>query len=197
MDKKTLGPGITFFPQPATWVVTVDNVGTIDLMTASWVSVVSKTPPTIAVSLHHLRQSYANIQENGVFTVNAIPAAQVVAGDYCGLVSGRDVDKLLATELTPQASLHVAPPILVESPLNLECRVSNEVAIGDYRLVLAEILEIHIDAAACREQGYDAAVIDPLVYLGGIREYWSLGEKAGTAYSIGRELMPKSADAES
>ena len=190
MNKKTLGPGITFFPQPATWVVSVDVEGTIDIMTASWVSVVSKTPPTIAISLHHGRQSYANIQGNGVFTVNIIPTSQVVTGDLCGLVSGRDVDKLAVTDLTPVAALHVAPPLLAESPLNLECRVASEVAIGDYRLILAEILEIHIDAAACRDGGYDAAVIDPLVYLGGIREYWGLGEKAGTAYSIGKALLP-------
>lgn len=191
MDKKRLGPGITFFPQPATWVVTVDSSGKIDIMTASWVSVVSKTPPTIGISLHHGRQSYANIQQNRAFTVNVIPASQVVAGDFCGLVSGRDVDKLSVTDLTPRAGMHVAAPILIESPLNLECQMTSEVAIGDYRLILAEILEIHIDAAACLEQGYDAKVIDPLVYLGGIREYWGLGEKAGTAYSIGKALIPK------
>lgn len=192
MNKKTLGPGITFFPQPATWIVSVDSAGTIDVMTASWVSLVSKTPPTIALSLYHGRQSYANIQQSGVFTVNVIPSTQVVAGDYCGLVSGRDVDKLAATDLTPIAALNIAAPILAESPLNLECRVMNEVVIGDYRLILGEVLEIHIAAAACQDNGYDATVIDPLVYLGGIREYWRLGEKAGMAYSVGKDLLPKS-----
>ena len=191
MNKKTIGPGITFFPQPATWIVSVDREGTIDVMTASWVSVVSKTPPTIGLSLHHGRQSYANIQQSGAFTINVIPGSQVVAGDFCGLVSGRDVDKLAATDLTVRAGLHIVAPILAESPLNLECRVTSEVAIGDYRLILAEILEIHIDAAACRDHGYDASVIDPLVYLGGIREYWHLGEKAGTAYSVGKVLLLK------
>ena len=191
MDKKTLGPGITFFPQPATWIVSVDSAGIIDVMTASWVSLVSKTPPTIVISLHHGRQSYTNIQQSGVFTVNVIPGSQVVAGDYCGLVSGRDVDKLAMTDLTPCAALHVVAPILAESPLNLECRVTNEVTIGDYRLILGEVLEIHVAAAACRDHGYDAAVIDPLVYLGGIREYWGLGEKVGTAYSVGKVLLSK------
>lgn len=191
MNKKTLGPGITFFPQPATWIVSVDKDGTIDVMTASWVSMVSKTPPTIALSLHHGRQTYANIQQSGVFTVNIIPSSQAVAGDYCGLISGRDVDKLAKTDLTPVAALHVAAPILAESPLNLECRVINKVVIGDYHLILGEVLEIHIAAAACLDTGFDASVIDPLVYLGGIREYWGLGEKVGTAYSIGKELIPK------
>lgn len=191
MIKKTLGPGITFFPQPATWIVSVDKEGAIDIMTASWVSMVSKTPPTIALSLHHGRQTYANIQQSGVFTVNIIPSTQVVAGDYCGLISGRDDDKLATTDLTPVAALHVAAPILAESPLNLECRVINTVVIGEYRLILGEVLEIHVAAAACLDAGYDASVIDPLVYLGGIREYWGLGEKVGTAYSVGKVLLPK------
>ena len=191
MNKKTLGPGITFFPQPATWIVSVDKEGAIDIMTASWVSMVSKTPPAIALSLHHGRQTYANIEESGVFTVNIIPSSQAVAGDYCGLISGRDVDKLATTDLTPVAALHVAAPLLAESPLNLECRVINKVVIGDYHLILGEVLEIHIAAAACLDVGYDASVIDPLVYLGGIREYWGLGKKVGTAYSIGKELLPK------
>lgn len=191
MSKKTLGPGITFFPQPATWIVTVDADGEIDLMTASWVSLTSKTPPTIGVSLHHGRKSYANLQRNREFTVNIIPASQVEAGDFCGLVSGREVDKLVHTDLTPVAAQQVAAPLLAESPLNLECRVSREIEIGDYRLILAEILEIHIDTAACRDHGYDAAVLDPLVFLGGIREYWSLGQKVGDAYSVGKGLLPK------
>src|SRR5512133_1002820 len=168
MEKRVLGPGITFFPQPATWIVTVDVEGMIDLMTASWVGLVSKTPPTIAVSLHHGRQTYANLTATGSFTVNLIPASRVVEGDYCGLVSGRSQDKLSIVDLTPIGSLHIAAPILDESPLCLECRVSSEVELGEYRLVLGEVLDIHIDDAACRDSGYDAAVLDPLVYLGGI-----------------------------
>lgn len=191
MEKRALGPGIVFFPQPATWIATVDREGVIDLMTASWVGLVSKTPPTLGVSLHHNRQTYANIAATGCFTANVIPTSRAVEGDYCGLVSGRQADKLAAVDLTPVGSLHVAAPLLDESPLCLECRVSGEVELGDYRLVLGEILDIHIDAAACREQGYDAAAIDPLVYLGGIREYWSLGRKVGDAYSIGKELPEK------
>lgn len=189
MEKRTLGPGITFFPQPATWIVTVDKDGFIDLMTASWVSLVNKTPPTLAVSLHHGRKTYANLVATGCFTANVIPAGRALEGDYCGLASGHQTDKLAVVDLTPVGSLHIAAPILDESPLSLECRVSREVEIGDYRLVLGEVLDIHIDEAACGEQGYDVAVIDPLVYLGGLREYWSLGQKVGDAYNIGKQLL--------
>lgn len=191
MRKRSLGPGIVFFPQPATWIATVDSAGTIDLMTASWVSLVSKTPPTLAVSLHHNRRTYANIGATGCFTANIIPVERVVEGDYCGLVSGNAEDKLAVTDLTPTGSFHVAAPLIGESPLSLECRVSGETVIGDYRLVLGEILDIHINEAACRDNGYDIAAIDPLVYLGGIREYWSLGRQAGTAYSVGKRLINK------
>lgn len=189
MDKIQLGPGITFFPQPATWIATVDSGGRPNLMTASWVALVSKTPPTIAVSLHHGRQSYSNLHATGVFSVNVIPAAQAVAGDYCGLVSGRSADKADVAGLAFSAARHIAAPLVVQSPLNLECRVSGESVIGDYRLVLGEVLEIHALASACRDGRLDPAAIDPLVYLGGVREYWSLGEKVATAYSAGKALL--------
>lgn len=191
MDKVQLGPGITFFPQPATWIATVDANGRPNLMTASWVALVSKTPPTIAISLHHGRQSYSNIHATGVFTVNVIAVAQVVAGDYCGLTSGRTLDKVETSGLTLTTARHVAAPLVVESPLNLECKVSGETVIGDYRLILGEVLQIHALAAACHDGQLDPAIIDPLVYLGGVREYWSLGSKVGTAYSVGKSLIER------
>src|SRR5690554_6839607 len=97
---RRLGPCITFFPQPTTLVSTVDAEGKPDLMTASWVSVVSKTPPTLAVSLHQGRQSYANIKETGCFTINAVPTPLTAEADFCGLASGRQIDKWERTGLT-------------------------------------------------------------------------------------------------
>jgi flavin reductase (DIM6/NTAB) family NADH-FMN oxidoreductase RutF len=96
------------------------------------------------------------------------------------------------TGLTTGRADIVAPPLLKESPLNLECRLTLELPLGEYRLLLAEILEVHIDPAAELEGGgLDATVFDPLVYLGGVREYWSLGEKKADAYKDGLTLEGK------
>ncbi|PLX85192.1 MAG: hypothetical protein C0617_05775 [Desulfuromonas sp.] len=190
MKKRTLGPCVTFFPQPTTLVTTVGTDGRIDLMTASWAGVVSKTPPTMGISLHHGRLTYAQLKETGCFVVNMVPASLAVEADYCGLKSGRDEDKLARTGLTAVEAAHVAAPLIAESPLNVECRVTGEVALGEYRLVLGEILEIHADEAAFGESGtMDAGTFDPLVYLGGIREYWNLGQKKADAYRDGTKLF--------
>lgn len=190
MQKRRLGPCITFFPQPATLVSSVGGDERSNLMAASWVAVVSKTPPTIAIALHRGRQTTKNIAETGCFTVNVMPSTLAAETDYCGLRSGREEDKASACGLTLTPSDHVAAPIVSESPLNLECRRSGEVEIGEYLLILGEILQVHASEEAFGPGGeIDAGGFDPLVYLGGIREYWSLGEKVADAYLEGKKFL--------
>jgi len=190
MQKRQLGPCVSFFPQPTTLISTVDSSGAFDIMTASWVSIVSKTPPTLAVSLNRSRLTYEQIRQTGCFVVNMVPAHLTVQADYCGLRSGRERNKLEVVGLTPVGASHVAAPLLAECPLNVECRLSQEVELGDYVLVMGEILEIHADEAAFGvDDRMDAGIFDPLVYLGGIREYWRLGERAGVAYHDGKRYI--------
>lgn len=192
MRKRQLGPCVTFFPQPTTLISSIGADGRVDIMTASWVGVVSKTPPTMAVALNRSRLTYEHIRQTGGFVVNLAPASLAVVADYCGLKSGRDEDKLSVTGLTPVPAHHIAAPLLDESPLNVECILRGEVELGDYRLLLGEILEIHgAEAAFIAGATPDARVFDPLVYLGGIREYWNLGEKQADAYRDGKLLFEK------
>jgi flavin reductase (DIM6/NTAB) family NADH-FMN oxidoreductase RutF len=190
MKKRQLGPCVTFFPQPTTLVVSVDPAGGTNVMTASWAGIVSKTPPMMAVSLHRGRKTYEQIRATGCFTVNMVPASLAVQADYCGLKSGRDEDKVGAAGLTLTPASQVSAPLVGESPLNVECRLRQEVELGEYRLMLGEILEIHAAEEAFDPAGKgDVRAFDPLVYLGGIREYWSLGEKVADAYQAGKKLF--------
>jgi len=192
MEKRQLGPCVTFFPQPATLIATRDARGEVNLMMASWVGIVSKTPPTMAISLHHDRETYANITAGKAFSVNVVPARLAVAADACGLASGKKIDKQLLTGLKISAGVLAGAPLVVESPLNVECRYLREIELGDYRLVLGEIVEIHVCESAFDAQGkVDVRAFDPLVYLGGLREYWSLGEKQADAYHAGLVLLDK------
>jgi len=190
LKKRQLGACVTFFPQPATLVTTCDEDGKANIMMASWVGIVSKTPPTMAVSLHHNRKTYANIKATGVFSVNAVPSKMAVAADACGLASGHTVNKqeLTSLELSPGTLDGVS--LVADSPLNVECRFVREVELGDYRLVLGEIAEIHAcDEAFDKDGRADAMAFDPLVYLGGLREYWSLGKKEADAYKAGLPML--------
>lgn len=192
MKKRQLGPCVTFFPQPATLVATQDDQGLVNLMMASWVGIVSKTPPTIAVSLNRDRKSYANIMQSKAFSINVVPSSLAAEADACGLVSGKKADKLRLTGLDVASVAAGGIPVVTESPLNVECRFLREVELGDYCLVMGEIVEIHASDSAFDEQGQpDIKDFDPLVYLGGLREYWSLGKKEADAYKSGLELLEK------
>ena len=189
MNKVRLGPCVTFFPQPTTLVSTLSATGEVNVMTASWAGIVSKTPPTMAVSLHQSRKSYANIKERGEFVVNMVPASLAVEADFCGIRSGHDLNKLETVGLHTERAAVVSVPLIAESPLSVECKLTLELPLGDYRLLIGEIVEIHAAAEAQRVDGsMDVELLDPLVYLGGIREYWSLGEKQATAYKDGLSL---------
>ena len=192
MKKRQMGPCVTFFPQPTTLISVSDDSGGANVMTASWAGIVSKTPPTMAVSLNQARRTYELISRTGCFAVNMVPASLAVEADYCGLRSGRDDDKLEISGLSTVPGSVLQAPLVAESPLNVECRLSREVEIGDYRLLLGEIVEVHIAEAAIDDSGrMDARAFDPLVYLGGIREYWNLGERIADAYRDGKELIRK------
>ncbi len=192
MSKRTLGPCVTFFPQPTTIISSISLAGEVNLMTASWVGIVSKTPPTIAVSLNSGRKTYENILQTKEFAVNLVPASLAVEADYCGVRSGREEDKLKNTNLTLETPSQIAVPLVAESPLNVECRFIREIELGDYRLLLGEIAEIHaLDSAFAESGDIDAKAFDPLVYLGGIRQYWDLGKKCANAYQDGLTLADK------
>jgi len=192
LKKRQLGACVTFFPQPTTLIATQNNEGDVNLMMASWVGIVSKTPPTIAVSLNRDRHTYANIKEGGIFSVNVVPARMAQAADACGLASGKKVDKQKLTGLDVSPGTLDGAFLVDESPLNVECRFAGEVELGDYRLVMGEIVEIHACEEAFHEQGEgDVKVFDPLVYFGGMRGYWSLGEKQADAYRAGLALLDK------
>ena len=189
MRKKQLGPCVTFFPQPTTIVTSVAADGAVNLMTASWAGILSKTPPTMAVSLHKGRKTYENISATGQFVVNMVPASLAVEADYCGIRSGFKEDKLSGSGLSLEPAEQVTVPLLAESPLNVECRLVKEVELGEYRLLLGEILQVHAAARAFAEdESLDLREFDPLVYLGGIREYWDLGQRRGKAYQVGKRL---------
>ena len=189
--KKRLGPVQQLFPMPCVLVVggTMEEA---DTLACAWINVISSTPPTIAMGLRKTRRTLELIRANGgEFTVN-IPGTDLVAAvDYCGIVSGKTADKFAATGLTLAPADVVSTPIIDECAFNLECRTTSEVAVGEYVVVLGEILEAHADERILRE-GTDIAEMDalnPLVYIPAAREYRGVGPKLADAYTIGKSLL--------
>ncbi len=189
--KKRLGPLERLYPMPCVLVVG----GTMDLadtLAVAWINVVASTPPTVAMGLRKTRRTLELIRETGDFTVNVPDTALVAAVDYCGITSGRASDKFADAGLTLTPSSLVTSPLIAECPYNLECKVTSETEVGDYVLVLGEILETHAEERILRA-GTDIIemdALDPLSYIAGAREYRAVGPKVEDAYSVGKSLKP-------
>jgi len=189
--KKRLGPLERLFPMPCVLVVG-GTVELADTLTVAWINVIASTPPTIAMGLRKTRRTLELIRETGDFTVNIPNTALVAAVDYCGITSGRTTDKFADAGLTLAQSALVTAPIIAECPYNLECRVTSETEVGEYVLVLGEIVETHAEERILRA-GTDVVemeALDPLAYIAGAREYRAIGRKVADAYSIGKGLRP-------
>ncbi len=188
--KKRIGPVERLFPMPCPLVVggTIDEA---DTLAVAWINVMSSTPPTIAMGLRESRNTLRLLRATGTFTVNIASAEQATIVDYCGLTNGSKVDKFKTCGLTLEPSAVVDTPIIAECAYNIECRVLREVEVGNYAIIIAEIVEAHADEAILTEPDgslIDVEKLDPLVYIAGSREYRRLGEKVADAFSVGRTL---------
>jgi flavin reductase (DIM6/NTAB) family NADH-FMN oxidoreductase RutF len=189
--KVNLGPSDAFFPIPAALIVSgvapKPNVATL-----AWIGIVSSTPPTIGISLNRDRYTLQLIREFGEFTVNIPPASLFKEVDFCGLTHGRERDKLKAAGLTTMAGKVTRTPIIAECAYNMECKVTREIALGDWVLILGEIVETCVDedkVDASNRAKIDISKVDPLVYCARVREYWSVGRKLGDGFSAGKEFL--------
>lgn len=195
--KQQLGPTDIFFPVPAALIVS-GPFRQVDIITIAWVGMVSSTPPTVGISLDKRRYSLELIRSTGEFSVNIPDAAHFEEADFCGMVSGRKVDKFVQSGLTPLAAGKLKTAIIKECPFNMECRVIREIELGDYVLILGEVLETHIDEdkvdASNNRPQIDIAKTNPLVYCATVREYWSLGSKLGKAFQAGKTILDQGED---
>lgn len=189
--KKPLGPSERLYPMPVPLIV-AGTLTDVDVMPAAWVNVVSSTPPTLALGIRRSRATLERIRVTREFTVNVASASLATEVDFCGIVSGRMLDKIAVAGFTLSSGTATRTPIIDQCAYNLECRVTNELEVGDYVVVFGEIVQTHAEEDVLTEDGrmVDIAKLDPLVYIAGQREYRRLGEKVADAFRVGKELMP-------
>lgn len=128
-------------PVPAVMVSCADKTGRKNIITIAWAGTVCTNPPMVSISVRPERYSYHMIEETGEFVVNLTTKELVRACDYCGVTSGRDVDKFAKMKLTPLVMESVKAPGIAESPVNLECRVVEKKALGSHTMFLAEVVD--------------------------------------------------------
>lgn len=184
MGKQSWKAGNMLNPVPAVMVSVADRENRPNIITVAWAGTVCTNPPMVSISVRPSRHSYHIIEETGEFVINLTTAELVKACDYCGVVSGRDVDKFAKTGLTPMPVEHVHAPAIAESPVNIACRVVESRPLGSHTMFLAEVLGVTVDDAYLDESDRlhinDAGLV---MYSHG--EYFSLGEKLGKfGYSV-------------
>lgn len=184
MGKQSWKAGNMLNPVPAVMVSVADRENRPNIITVAWAGTVCTNPPMVSISVRPSRHSYHIIEETGEFVINLTTAELVKACDYCGVVSGRDVDKFAKTGLTPMPVEHVHAPAIAESPVNIACRVVESRPLGSHTMFLAEVLGVTVDDAYLDES--DRLHINGaglVMYSHG--EYFSLGKKLGKfGYSV-------------
>lgn len=184
MEKELWKPGNMLYPLPVVMVSVTDGVGNDNIITVAWTGTVCSDPPMLSVSIRPERHSYSMIKQTGEFVVNLVTKDLVYATDYCGVKSGREVDKFREMKLTRLPASQVKAPLIGESPVNLECRVSQVIPLGTHDMFLAEIVAVHADRQYMDEKGkFHLEQAEPVVYSHGA--YLATGENLGTfGYSV-------------
>src|SRR5574337_33695 len=176
MSKVTLERAAIFAPAPVILLSCVGEDGSTNVATVAWAGFACQTPPIFSVAVQPERFSYSLIRGIGEFALNIPPASLLRAVDFCGVVSGRNVDKFAEARLTPLPGLKVRAPLIRECPVNLECVVRNSLVLGSHVLFLAEVVALHADEEVVENGGVILGRVAPLTYdpFGG--DYWNLKE---------------------
>ncbi|MEF9940963.1 MAG: flavin reductase family protein [Lachnospiraceae bacterium] len=188
MEKQIWKAGNMLYPLPAVMVSTGDNKGDTNILTVAWTGTVCTDPAMLYISVRPERHSYRMIKESGEFVVNLTTKSLAHAVDYCGVRSGRDVDKWKETRLTKgKADSLTYAPIIEECPVNIECKVTDIKELGSHHMFLAKVQAVQVSEAYMNTKNkFELNKAGLLVYSHG--EYLELGKTIGSfGYSVKRK----------
>jgi len=188
MEKIAIGAHTFLYPMPAV-IVGANVKNKANYLTVAYCGTVQHIPPMISISLEKGHYTNAGIEENETFSVNIPSVDMVKVTDYCGLVSGKKIDKS-AIFKTFYGKLKTAPMISA-CPLNLECRLVQKLSLnGSNEVFIGEIIEAYAAERYLTKGLPDIKKISPIIFSMHDFNYWSVGEHLARAFSIGKEFNP-------
>ena len=140
--KRDMRPGEMLYPVPVV-MATLGEGDEANIITIAWTGIINSKPPMTYISVRKERHSHPILSKTGEFVINLCTEELVKATDYCGVKSGRDVDKFKEMGLTKEPADIVKCPMIKESPINLECKVTQVVELGSHDMFMAEIEKVH------------------------------------------------------
>ena len=191
MAKINFKPGNMLYPLPAVLISCGDINGESNLFTVAWAATVCTNPPMVSISVRPERYSYDMIRKQKEFVINLTTKDLAFATDYCGVRSGRDHDKWNDCHLTKEKADQVLCPMVKESPVNIECKVSQIQELGSHHMFIADVVAVHVDDALLDEHNtFHLNDSNLIAYSHGT--YLTLGEPVGKfGYSIRKKKKKK------
>lgn len=183
MSKKIWKSGTFIYPIPAVMV----SCGTMEesnIITVAWTGILNTNPAKVYISVRPTRYSYDIIKKSGEFVINLTTKELAYATDWCGVKTGAKVDKFKEMKLTKEKCEFVSAPAIKESPVSIECKVTDIKEFGSHHMFIAEVLSIDADEKYIDEKGaFDISKCDLIAYANG--GYYELGKKIGKfGYSV-------------
>ena len=177
MSKIKWKGGTLLAPVPPVMV----SCGTMEkpnIITVAWTGLINTIPPKTYISVRPSRHSYELIKESGEFAINLTPTSLVKQADWCGIHTGRKVDKFARCNLTPDEANEISAPLILECPISLECKVFDVIPMGTHDMFLADIVAVDVapglldkSGRLCIERAHLAAFAHG--------EYFELGKSLG------------------
>lgn len=192
MGKQVWKPGNMVYPLPAAMVSVGNQDGDTNILTIAWTGTICTNPAMLYISVRPQRYSYEMIKESGEFVVNLTTEHLARATDYCGVRSGRDVDKWKEMHLTRGKATELKfAPIIEECPVNIECKVEEIKELGSHHMFIARVLVVQVSEEYMDETGkFCLNETGLLAYSHG--EYLGLGKSIGTfGYSVKKKKNKK------
>ena len=171
-------------------MVTCGSGENANVLTIAWTGIINTVPPQTYISVRPSRHSYGLIRESGEFAVNLTPASLIRTADYCGIHTGKKVNKFERCGLRTEEASELSCPILTDCPLTLECRVTDIISLGSHDMFLADIVAVDVDDTLVDKQGklhLERAGLAAFAH----GEYFELGRKIGEFGFSVRKRKPK------
>lgn len=176
MEKVTWQGGALIAPIPAV-MVSVGDMEKSNIITVAWCGITNTVPPKTYISVRPSRYSYDIIKEKGEFVINLVPTTLAKAADYCGVYTGKKVDKFEKCGFTKESATKVSAPLIGECPISIECKVTDIIPLGSHHMFLADILAVNVEKRLL--DGDKLCINRAHLCAFAHGEYYKLGERIG------------------
>ncbi|WP_304432181.1 flavin reductase family protein [Acutalibacter muris] len=190
MDKRKLEkPKASLYPVPVALVTC--GKGSSNIITIAWTGIMCSEPPIIYISVRPERYTYKLLKESRKFCLN-IPGADMVSiVDYCGNVSGENLNKSEVCGLELLELLQGYPKAIKQCKHHLFCDIKEQIAFGSHDAFIAEVKSEFVDEDCyAGNHTFWHQQINPIAYCR--KDYYSLGNKIGEYGKVKGEIVYES-----